>query len=130
MSSYFSWLAVFNYLFIYSERSCISICDHVCIWWYGLLNYLCFFFFFYPVALAAVGETRGILVFSMNALSPVHPETDPKAYESQGSLFSLMPVRVRPVPHLLVHTLHHDCIRMMKSDTESMSLNPRPGISM
>lgn len=43
----FSPLSVFNYLFIYSEELCVMIGDHVCIGWDGLLNYLCFFFFFF-----------------------------------------------------------------------------------
>lgn len=85
------------------------------------------FLFLNPVAMAAVGEVRGILVFSMNVLSPEHPGTDREIYKSQGSLFSLLPVRCRSVPQLFRHGRHHYRIRKMKSATESMSLNPRPG---
>lgn len=119
MSSSFSPLAVFIYLFI--QRDCVS--RYVIMY----VFVICAFFFLNPVAMAAVGEVRGILVFSMNVLSPEHPGTDREIYKSQGSLFSLLPVRCGSVPQLFRHGRHHYRIRKMKSATESMSLNPRPG---
>lgn len=56
--------------------------------------------------MAAVGEVRGISVFSMNVLSPEHPGTDREKHKSQGSFFNLLSMRCRSVPQLFRHMLY------------------------